>query len=129
MNRFLLAVIVSCVSIVSDAGEKSLSYADAKAVWNKNADSPAYQTYAAEFSQFNNHFQLDVKDGCYSKSSGPVEMMLVITHPDKSSPYAIIEDVISDVTNAKAECFKRTYKGISTKVPPFLPFVLQMTMN
>jgi hypothetical protein len=54
--------------------------------------------------------------------------MLVITHRDKE-PYALIEDVLSDSDSPKAQCFKKTYRGISTKVPPYLPFIIQLGMG
>lgn len=67
-------------------------------------------------------------DGCYSLAPGPVILMLVISHPDKDE-FAIVEQVLSDVDNAKSRCFQKTYNGIRTKVPPFLPFVLQLGMG
>jgi hypothetical protein len=110
------------------AGDSPKSYAGAKAIWEQSKDTTAYQTYAAEFSQFNNHFHLDEKGGCYGLAPGPVDLMLVITHPDNGE-FAVIEQVLSDVDNAKTRCFKRSYGGIRTKIPPFFPFVLQMTMG
>ena len=81
-----------------------------------------------QFSQFNNHFHLDEKDGCYTLASGPVNLLLVNSHP-KNSEFAVIERVLSDVDNAKARCFEKAYRGINTKIPPFLPFVLQLGMR
>lgn len=57
-----------------------------------------------------------------------MNLMLVITHPAKDE-YAVIERVLSDVDNAKAQCFKKSYSGIKTRVPPFVPFVLQLQMS
>jgi hypothetical protein len=54
--------------------------------------------------------------------------MLVISRPD-SSEFAVIEQVLADVDNAKARCFEKSYRGVRTKPPPFLPFVLQMGMG
>jgi hypothetical protein len=54
--------------------------------------------------------------------------MLVIARR-QSGEFAVIERVLSDVDNAKARCFVKSYSGVSTKVPPFFPFVLQLTME
>jgi hypothetical protein len=58
----------------------------------------------------------------------PVELMMVIRHKEKGE-YASIVQVLSNVDNAKSQCFKESYFGVPTKVPPFLPFVLQMRMG
>ncbi len=54
--------------------------------------------------------------------------MLVISHPDNDES-AVIEQVLSDVDNAKSQCFKNTYRGIRTKIPPFFPFILQLSLG
>jgi hypothetical protein len=115
-------------STVTFAADASRSYADAKAAWVRHRDAAEYQRYAGQFAQFNNHFHLDEKDGCYSLAAGPVNLMLVIAHPENSE-FAVIERVLSDVDNAKARCFEKSYQGVQTKIPPFLPFVLQMSMG
>jgi hypothetical protein len=117
-----------CGTTLAFAVDAPNSYASASAVWERTKNDAKYQSYADEFAQFNNHFHLDEKDGCYALSGGPVTLMLVITHPAKSE-YAAIERVLSDVDNAKARCFMKSYGGIKTKVPPFVPFVLQMEMG
>jgi hypothetical protein len=125
-RQFLLPALAACgMSLADDAPQ---SYSAARALWQQHRGTAEYQTYAAQFTQFNNHFHLDEKDGCYALAAGPVNLMLVITHQD-TSEFAIIERVLTDVDNAKARCFEKSYHGIPTKVPPFLPFVLQMTMK
>jgi hypothetical protein len=123
-----VAAFAIAVTTASFAADSPRLYADARAIWNKNKDRAEYQAYAAEFSQFNNHFHLDEKDGCYRLAPGPVELMLVIRHSG-GDKFAVIEQVLSDVDNSKARCFKQSYGGIRTKIPPFLPFVLQMSMG
>lgn len=118
----LLALTSACASDTTE------TYTNAKALWEKSYQKADYQTYAAEFTQFNNHFHLDEKDGCYALSQNPVELMLVITH-ENNTEFAVVEQVFSNVSNAKSECFINTYRGIKTKVPPFLPYVLQMSMG
>jgi hypothetical protein len=104
------------------------TYSQAYASWEKHKDSKESQTYMGEFAQYNNYYKLDEKDGCYALPGGPVQLILVITHQDNGS-YAVIEQVFTETDSPKAQCFKKTYRGISTKVPPSLPFVIQMTMG
>lgn len=126
-NRTLGALTAVLVA-TAFAADAPRGYADAKTMWEKSKDKPEYQTYASEFTQYNNHFRLDEKDGCYALSPGPVNLMLVITNPAKGE-FAVVESVLSDVDNAKSQCFKKSYGGIRTKIPPYLPFVLQMSMG
>jgi hypothetical protein len=87
-----------------------------------------YQTYLSEFVQFNNHFHIDEKGGCYQLGGGKVSLMLVIAH-QAGAQYAVVANAFSDVDTPKARCFKKSYDGIQTKAPPYLPFVLQMDMG
>ncbi|MGO9934311.1 MAG: hypothetical protein ACLPV8_21190 [Steroidobacteraceae bacterium] len=128
MQKRLAAVLALVISGSSWAVDAPQSYADAKAIWQQHMNGTDYQTYSAEFAQFNNHFHLDEKDGCYALAPGPVNLMLVITHPSNDE-FAVIDQVLSDVDNAKSRCFKNTYRGVRTKIPPFLPFVLQLGMG
>lgn len=128
MNVGIAVALALVLSSVTFAGEAPRSYADAKSIWLRTRNTEGYKNYAAEFSQYSNHFHLDEKDGCYSLASGPVNLMLIIAHPENSE-FAVIEQVLSDVDNAKARCFKKSYQGVQTKIPPFFPFVLQMGMG
>ena len=128
MNMRLLLAILITASFHLHAEEIQLTFSEANKIWEKSKDREDYQVYSTEFAQFSNHFRLDEKDGCYSLSEGSVELMLVITHID-GAEYAKIENVLSNVDNPKSDCFKGTYHGIPTKVPPFFPFVLQMSME
>jgi len=127
MRSLAWLVFASLVSIAM-AAANPLSFSEAERIWQQNKDKPEYQTYAAEFTQFNNSLHLDEKDGCYGQGTGPVRLLLVITHP-AGEPYARITQTVTDVDNAKAQCFRKSYRGIQTKVPPFLPFVFQMDMG
>lgn len=127
MKVVMLAFLVLIVPKMSFA-ETPRSYADASAIWQRNRDTAQYKSYAAEFSQFNNHFHLDEKDGCYALGPKPVNLMLVIGRRGNDE-FAVVERVLSDVDNAKARCFMKSYSGVSTKMPPFLPFVLQLSMS
>jgi hypothetical protein len=126
--RAAMAFAMIVFAAIAAAGDAPRSYEDAKALWIKKRDTVESQRYAAEFTQFNNHFHLDEKDGCYALASGPVELMLIISQPD-SGEFAVIEQVLSDVDNEEARCFEKSYRGVRTKPPPFVPFVLQMEME
>ena len=128
MSTRVLAIFTAVIATAAFAADSPRVYADAKAVWEKSKNKPEYQMYASEFAQFNNHFHLDEKDGCYALSPGPVNLMLIISN-STNGEFAVVERVLSDVENAKSQCFKKSYGGIRTKIPPYLPFVLQMSMG
>jgi len=104
------------------------SYVDAEAIWRSSRENTDYQAYVSEFTQYNNSLHLDERDGCYAQPRGLVTLMLVISRADADG-FATIERVFSDVDNAKARCFQRSYTGVRTKLPPFLPFILQLSMQ
>jgi hypothetical protein len=124
----LITTVVIAIASVAYGADAPQSYGDARANWDKHKDSPEYQTYASEFAQFNNHFHLDERGGCYALGSGQVGLMLVITRP-ADSEYAVVENVLAEVDSPKARCFIQSYRGLKTKVPPYAPFVLQMAMG
>lgn len=124
----LLTLVLCLTSRVLLAADRPMTFAAAKKIWEQTKNRKEYQTYTAEFAQFNNHFRLDERNGCYGISKEPVELMLVITHRQEQQ-YALIEGVLSNVDSPKALCFKKSYIGIQTKVPPFLPFVMQMSFD
>src|SRR5258706_16465408 len=121
-----LLTVLSAVSLAKDSRPRT--YGGASGIWERVNDTVAYQTYVSEFVRFNNSLHLVEKDGCYSFSSDPVDLMLVITHPDHSE-FAVVVDVLTKIDSPKARCFQKSYRGISTKVPPFVPFVLQMSFR
>lgn len=126
--RIQIGIFALFLAAAAVASPSVPTYSEARASWEKSKDSKEYQTYAEEFAQFNNYYHLDEKDGCYALPGGSVQLMLVITHRDKGA-YALVEQVLTDTDSPKSQCFKKTYRGISTKVPPFLPFILQMGMG
>jgi hypothetical protein len=128
VRALLGSALTIAIATLAYGADVPRSYADARGVWEKHKDTVEYQTYASEFAQFNNHFHIDEKGGCYALGKGPVGLMLVITHPSNSQ-YAVVENVLSDVDSPKARCFIKSYLGLPTKVPPYVPFVLQMAMG
>jgi hypothetical protein len=126
--RHVLALTTVLSAACMAQGNRPRTYSEASAVWERAKDAVAYQTYASEFAQYNNSLRLDERDGCYSLSSEAVDLMLVITHAD-GSEYAVVEDVLAKVDSPKARCFQKSYRGIPTKIPPFVPFVLEMSFG
>jgi hypothetical protein len=124
-THFLLYAIAG---LALQASAATLSHDGAKKLWEQSKERAGYDQYSDEFAQFNNSHHLDEKDGCYGLSPGPVTIYLVIKH-NAGEKFAVIEQVVSDVDNAKAKCFKKTYTGVPAKAPPFLPLVLQMKMG
>lgn len=124
---FAITLLLIAVDIAF-ADELPRSYADAKVIWENNHKTGVYQKYAEDFAQFNNHFRLDEKDGCYAIAPGPVNLMLVIAYQEKSK-FATIDPVFADVDTAKGRCFQKSYRGIPTKIPPFTPFVLHLSFR
>jgi hypothetical protein len=123
-----LAVLLSIALGVAAAESSPKSYEDAEAIWQKTRGMLEYQAYAAEFAELNNAFRIDERGGCYSLAAGPVNLMLLVSRADAKG-VATIERVFYDTDNAKARCFERSYSGLPTKAPPFLPFVLQLRME
>ena len=90
--------------------------------------------YAAQFWKLNDSAHFDEKSGCYAKSDGAVSLLLVLDKTDpqggagKPLKIAIME-AYTDVNTPKARCFRKAYQGLATNIPPFLPFLLQATLN
>jgi len=99
------------------------SFADVEELWQQSKSKPGYVEYRDEFVQYNNHFHLDTKDDCFAQNSGPVNMYLIVTTK------AVVESVVTDIDNARARCFKRTYTGLRVKAPPFSPFIINLRMR
>lgn len=126
--RIFIAVLLSLMTSSSAlAAHPMISFSAAKKIWQESKDRSDYQAYADEFAQFNNYYHLDQKDDCYALGNGPMKLMLIITHKG-TDKYAKIESVLSNVDTPKAKCFKKAYEDLSTKTPPFVPFVLEMNM-
>jgi hypothetical protein len=51
--------------------------------------------------------------------------MLVIGHTS-GAEFADVTNVLANGDSPRARCFVNSYLGLKTKVPPYIPFVLQM---
>lgn len=86
---------------------------------------PADISYAYEevWDTFNNENKLDEKDGCYKKSNGMIQQVLVI---DKSG---LVTDVVADIKNKKSNCFRNSYMNVRFPAPPFSPYYMYLRMH
>lgn len=103
--------------------EIALTYEEATSIWEKNKDRAEFQKYLKDFTDWNNHFRLDTRKGCFDKGKESIVLLLVIT--DR----AVIEPVITNIGGAKAECFRMSYLGLKTGSPPFSPLVIQFNIQ
>ena len=124
MRAFLTAFAVT-VAISAYGVNVPGSYADAQVEWKIHKDSVEYQTYMSEFVQFNNHFHIDERGGCYALDREPTTLMLVIGHAN-GTEFADVTNVFANGDSPRARCFVNSYRWLKTKVPPYIPFVLQM---
>jgi len=124
----IVGVLALAICGVATGAEVPGSFADARAIWQSSRENAEYQNYVDQFTQYSNSLRLDERNGCHSLAAGTVTLMLVVARADADG-FATIERVFYDVDNAKARCFERSYAGVRTKVPPFLPFVLQVRME
>ena len=123
-----LALTDRTVESLPENVSTSMSFGAAKAIWEQIKDRKEYRAYIAEFGELNNKMRLDEKDGCYTLGTERLDLMLVITQR-AGDQHAMIEHVLASVDTPKAACFKKSYGGVRTKIPPFYPFALQMSMG
>jgi hypothetical protein len=124
--KVVATMLLGCsVALAADA---PTSYDEAETIWQRTKDTVEYQTYVAEFVQLNNLFRIDERDGCYSLTPEPVDLMLVVSRANDKG-VATVERVFYHPDSAKARCFERSYRGIPTKAAPFWPFVVQLRME
>ena len=72
--------------------------------------------YENAWNDFNNAQQLDQRDGCYAKSEGPIQQVLVLDSTGKVVQY------VSDLDTPRSRCFRNTYLGIQFPKPPISPY-------
>ncbi|MDQ2948587.1 MAG: hypothetical protein M3Y27_22055 [Acidobacteriota bacterium] len=74
--RIQIGILALFLATIAVASSSVPTYSEARASWEKSKDQKEYQTYAEKFSQFNNYYHLDEKDGCYALAGGPVQLNL-----------------------------------------------------
>jgi hypothetical protein len=128
MSNLKNIALLLLIALPLQACSAGASVGEAQKLWEKSKDLKSYRQYSEEFANFNNYNHLDEKDGCYALGTGSVTMYFIIK-PKLNSEFSVIEQVVTEVDNAKSQCFKKTYTGIPTKVTPFTPFVMKMVMG
>jgi hypothetical protein len=130
-RRCLTAGLLVLLAGCAGTHGKFKGYEDAQARYHQARRLPGYDAFAAQFWKMNDQAKFDEKSGCYELGGGPVNLLLVL---DKASaegkPLKItIREAYTDVDTKKAKCFRKTYLGLATNIPPFLPILLQATLN
>jgi hypothetical protein len=78
-----------------------------------NAKASKYET---DTLRFNNEQKLDEKGDCHNKSQYPITIVLVLDASGK------VTNSTTDVENAKAACFRKTYAEVQFPKPPIAPY-------
>ena len=122
-----IIVLISLLSM-NAIGQEIITFNQAQEAWKHMKDKDGYATYLKEFQWFNNHFKLDTRFNCYSIDDMQLNFMLIIRHYP-GHKYAVFEQALSETKSPKMDCFRRSYVGVKTKIPPFQPFVIPMMMG
>jgi hypothetical protein len=105
------------------ANAQSMSYEDGQRLYQQSQQNPGFKQFVIAFLNFSNNNGLDTKNGCYKLASGEVNLIFVVNRN------GIVESVLSDVSNSKSDCFRRTYLGLRVQAPPSAPFAFSMKMK
>jgi hypothetical protein len=83
-----------------------------------NAQFPSAKAtkYETETLRFNNEHKLDEKGDCHGKSQYPITIVLLLDASGK------VTSSTTDVENAKAACFRKTYAAVQFPKPPVAPY-------
>ena len=125
MIRLAVLLMVLLLTACQTSGQKSdlsefdLTYAkfDAQPVNDQT------KSYLSIWGDFNNSNQLDERDGCYFKSEGETQQILVL---DASGT---VTEFLADKDNDRTRCFRAAYLGVEFPAPPFAPYYVHMVMR
>lgn len=121
MTKYVLLLAV-CLIGACQSTQPRITFDEAHKRAKAQPTDVAY-AYEEKWDAFNNTNHIDEKGGCYEKSSGSTQQVLVI---DKSG---IVTDVIADVDNAKSICFRESYLHVQFPAPPFAPYYMYLHMQ
>jgi hypothetical protein len=83
----------------------------------KNRPPGSYiEDYENTWNNFNNAHKLDERDGCFARSEGSIQQILVLDSSGKVVQY------VSDLDTPRSRCFRSTYLGIQFPKPPISPY-------
>lgn len=92
------------------------AFAGGMAKFNAQFPSDKATKYEDVSLKFNNEKKLDERGNCHDKSKYPVTIVLTLDADGK------VTDSVTDVSNAKAECFRKAYAGVQFPKPPVAPY-------
>lgn len=125
------SALLACVLLAgcSSAPKGSLhSYADAEQRWRLSTSLPGYKAFSDQFLKMNDASHFEQKSGCLAKQGGAVQLLLVLGKvPHK--PLIVIQDVFTDVSGPKAKCLANAYHGLQTNIPPYMPFLVALSVD
>jgi hypothetical protein len=104
------------------------SYAEAELRWRQSTALPGYKAFSEQFLKMNDASHFAQKSGCLAKEGGPVQMILVLGKLERK-PLIIIQDTFTDVSNPKAKCLAKLYRGLQTNIPPYMPFLVPLSID
>lgn len=95
---------------------KNAGFASEMSKFDKQFPSAKNTAYETETLAFNNANKLDEKGNCHGKSIYPVTIMLILDAEGR------VTSSMTDVENAKAQCFRKAYAGVKFPRPPVAPY-------
>jgi hypothetical protein len=110
------------------AGATPDSYSHARKVWLETKDTPEYVIYANEFHTFSDKYELGETNSCIRYGHGQLTLMMVLTRGG-ATRFATVDHVFTDVDELMARCYKRVYRALEIKPPPYEPFVLRIDLR
>ena len=112
-------VLTGCTS----TSRSPTSFAEAERLVHSQPKTAATDAYGAAWADFNNTHHLDERDGCYFKAKGSLTQILQIDADGKVVGY------FSDKDNARSQCWRNTYLGVTFPKPPFAPIYHLLVMQ
>ena len=123
MNRQGWLMLVAVLGILSGGARAAgLSFDEANRL-SRGQVAQISASYEEKWDAVNGFNHLDERDGCYEKSPGALQQVLVI------DAKGVVTDVIADQDNDKARCFRNSYLNFQFPPPPFVPYYLYLKMQ
>ena len=92
------------------------AFAGEMSKFNAQFPSAKASQYETETLRFNNEQKLDEKGDCHTKSMYPITIILVLDAAGR------VTSSTTDVDNAKAACFRKSYAAVQFPKPPVAPY-------
>lgn len=95
---------------------KNLEFAGEMAKFEAQFPNALASKYEDDSIRYNNEKKFDEKGNCHGMSKYPVVIILVLDAGGK------VTRTMTDVSNAKAECFRKAYAGVQFPKPPMASY-------